>query len=74
MLHIRQNLDVLADKPKLLIWGLKDPVFPPRVIDWWNKIYPGIETHKIEHASHFLQEDAPDKIILWIEKFLENNP
>jgi pimeloyl-ACP methyl ester carboxylesterase len=74
MIHIKDNLHVLADKPKILIWGLKDPVFPESVIDWWNKVYPGIETHKLENASHFLQEDAPDEIIALIKNFLEKNP
>ena len=44
------------------------------MIDWWNKIYPGIETHKIENASHFLQEDAPEQIIPIIKEFLKTNP
>jgi len=74
MLHIRQNLDILADIPKILIWGLRDIVFSKRMIEWWNKIYPGIETYEIENASHFLQEDAPDEITSLIEKFLKNNP
>ncbi|MBD3343151.1 MAG: alpha/beta fold hydrolase [Candidatus Lokiarchaeota archaeon] len=73
MLHIRENLDNLENKPKILIWGLKDPIFPPMLIEWWNKIYPGIETHKIEEASHFLQEDSPKEIIEIIKRFLQNN-
>jgi haloalkane dehalogenase len=70
MHHIRNNLHILNDKKKILIWGMKDPIFPKWMINWWNKIYPGIETHKIENASHFLQEDAPDQIISIILDFL----
>ncbi len=74
MIHIRKNLHKLLDKPKILIWGMKDPIFPTWTIDWWNKIYPGIETYKIENASHFLQEDAPELIISLIKDFLNKYP
>ncbi|MFX0175986.1 MAG: hypothetical protein ACFE85_07135, partial [Candidatus Hodarchaeota archaeon] len=70
MRYIRENLQILKDKKKILIWGMKDPIFPKWMIEWWNKIYPGIETHKIENASHFLQEDAPAEIISIISEFL----
>jgi len=70
MQYVRDNLDKLSDKEKILIWGLKDPIFPERTIGWWNKIYPNIETHKIPTASHFLQEDAPEQIISIIQDFI----
>lgn len=70
MRHVRENLEILKDKSKILIWGMKDPIFLPWVIDWWSKIYPGIETHRIENASHFLQEDSPEEIILHIKDFM----
>ena len=28
---------------------------------------------ELEDASHFLQEDAPDRIVQWIEMFLKAN-
>ena len=74
MMHIRNNLDRLSDKDKILIWGMKDPIFPKWMTEWWNKIYPGIETHKIVSASHFLQEDAPEEIIALITQFLAEHP
>jgi haloalkane dehalogenase len=70
MQYVRDNLEKLSEKEKILIWGLKDPIFPKRTIDWWHKIYPSIETHKISNASHFLQEDAPDQIISIIKAFI----
>lgn len=70
MRYIRQNLEVLKNKDKILIWGMKDPIFPVKRINWWEKIYPGIKVYQIENASHFLQEDAPQKIISIIQKFI----
>ncbi len=74
MKFVRNNLERLEEQKKILIWGVKDPIFPEKLISWWNKIYPGIETHKIKNASHFLQEDAPKQIIDIIKQFLDNNP
>lgn len=70
MQHVRDNLDKLSNKEKVLIWGLKDPIFPEKTIDWWHKIYPNIETHEIPNAAHFLQEDAPKEIISIIQDFI----
>jgi haloalkane dehalogenase len=71
MQYVRNNLDKLSQKEKILIWGLKDPIFPEKTINWWHKIYPEIKTHKIPNASHFLQEDAPQEIISIIHNFIE---
>ncbi|MFX1450022.1 MAG: alpha/beta fold hydrolase [Promethearchaeota archaeon] len=74
MQEIRDNLVLLKDKPKILIWGMKDRIFPPKIIEVWEKIYPGIKSYKIENAAHFLQEDAPDDIIEIIRNFIKENP
>ncbi len=74
MQEIRDNLGLLNDKPKILIWGMKDRIFPPKIIEVWNKIYPGTKCYEIENAGHFLQEDAPDEIIEIIKDFIKENP
>ena len=76
MLETFKNLKKLADRPKILIWGLKDPIFPKLVIDLWKSIYRDLKNsiHLIDNASHFLQEDAPEEIIGYIKSFLEKNP
>jgi len=71
MSYIRNNLSKLTEKQKILIWGMKDVIFPPKTIGWWQKIYPDIAVHKIEDAGHFLQEDAPFEIIKIIKTFIE---
>ncbi|TXT57245.1 MAG: hypothetical protein BAJALOKI1v1_1830005 [Promethearchaeota archaeon] len=72
MTHVRKNLYKLDKKEKILIWGIKDPIFPKKLISWWKNIYPDIDIHKISNASHFLQEDVPDHIIALIKKFLKS--
>jgi pimeloyl-ACP methyl ester carboxylesterase len=40
----------------------------------WQRLYPHATTHELEDASHFLQEDAPERIVGWIEQFLVAHP
>lgn len=70
MHSIVERRNLLRDKDKIIIWGMQDPVFPRFILDWWLSAYPGTETHKLQDASHFLQEDAPDKIVSIIQAFL----
>ena len=71
MKRIEQGLSQFNEIPILLIWGMQDPVLSPVVLHRWQQLYPHAITHELEDASHFLQEDAPERIVQWIETFLE---
>ena len=61
----RLALDVpgkLGDKPTLLIWGMKDPLFPPKSIPQMRATFTDHVLVELPHANHFIQEDAPDRI------------
>ncbi len=60
--------------PTLLLWGMRDPVLRESVLRVWQQKFPHAYTREIEDASHFLQEDTPEKILGYIEEFLEANP
>ena len=53
---------------------MRDPVLPQSVLRTWQRIYPQATAAEIEDASHFLQEDAPERIVLCIAEFLEAHP
>ncbi|MBI4380475.1 MAG: alpha/beta fold hydrolase [candidate division NC10 bacterium] len=74
MKRIEAALVRFSGTPTLLVWGMRDPVLPESVLRTWQRIYPQATTAEIEDASHFLQEDAPKRIVLCIEEFLETNP
>jgi len=74
MKRIEQGLSQFNDRPILLVWGMQDPVLSPEVLRRWQGLYPHAITHEIEDASHFLQEDAPERIVAEIETFLQENP
>ena len=74
MQRIENSLTLFAKIPTLVVWGMLDPVLPDAVLRWWRNIYPQATIHEIEEASHFLQEDAPQRIGCHISEFMAANP
>lgn len=74
MARIEQGLSRFAATPTLLIWGMKDLVLPPTGLHQWQARYPDATTHEIDDANHFLQEDAPERIVGSIAAFLVAHP
>ncbi|EFH88196.1 alpha/beta fold hydrolase [Ktedonobacter racemifer] len=72
MKRIEQSLSQFSQVPILLVWGMRDPVLSPSVLQQWQHLYPQAKTHELEDASHFLQEDAPSRIVQWLEAFLRD--
>ncbi|TFG04613.1 MAG: alpha/beta fold hydrolase [Promethearchaeota archaeon] len=70
MQEVRDNLHLFENTPKIIIWGMKDRIFPPKIIQVWLKQYPNTTVYELSDAGHFLQEDAPEKIIAIIDQFL----
>ncbi|PSR66861.1 haloalkane dehalogenase [Nocardia sp. MDA0666] len=53
----------LGDKPALLVWGMRDPVFRPKTcIPRMRGAFTDVETVELPRARHFIQEQAPNEI------------
>ena len=74
MKRIEEGVSRFAGTPTLLVWGMRDPVLPASVLRRWQRLCPHATTCEIEEASHFLQEDAPERIMKWLAEFLEAHP
>ncbi len=61
-------------RPTLLIWGMRDPMFPPAILEFWKATYPHAEVLELPEARHYLQEDEPEAIASRIVEFLRANP
>ena len=72
--QIEQRLAQFARTPILLVWGMRDPVLGEAVLRLWQQAFPYASTHPIADASHFVPEDAPERIVGWIEAFLVAHP
>lgn len=57
-------------RPALLIWGMRDHVFPAPILGFWRGLYPDAEVVEIPEGKHYIQEDAPAQIAEAIVGFL----
>lgn len=60
----------LARKPAVVIWGTRDPAFPPRLAARWREAIPGAEIVPIEGAGHWPHEERPDEVVAALRRFL----
>ncbi len=69
--HTVERLAAVTEKPTLICWGMRDPVLRPRILANLRRWFAHAEVHELEHASHFVQEDAPGEILPHLLEFLE---
>lgn len=70
LLDIEEKLHLLKDKPMMVIWGAKDFCFTVEFMKKWKKLFPAADVRNIPDAGHYLLEDAHERIIPWVKKFL----
>jgi haloalkane dehalogenase len=69
---IEAGLPNLAGLPAQILWGARDePGFRPVEMQRWQRHLPAHETEVLDDASHFVQEDRPDRVIFAICRVLE---
>lgn len=67
---IERRLPTLADRPSLLVWGMRDWCFRPDCLDRFLAAWPRAEAHRLEDVGHWVMEDAPDESLELVERFL----
>lgn len=65
-----EGLAVLADKPTLILWGLKDFVFDRDYFDAFQQRFPRAEAIGFSDAGHYVIEDAKATIVPKVSEFL----
>ncbi|MGH3102967.1 MAG: alpha/beta fold hydrolase [Gaiellaceae bacterium] len=68
--RVGARLELLRDKPTLIVWGLRDPILKPSLLKAWRRRFPDAEVHELADASHFLQDDAHERIVPLLVDFL----
>ena len=71
LLGIEHSLWMFRERPVAIIWGMKDWCFTPVFYERWIDVFPQAETLELNHAGHWLFEDANDDIVPFIEHFME---
>lgn len=64
---------ILADKPILLLWGMKDPVVKSHNLLKFQEGFSQSKTVQFETAGHFPQEEQPQKMIEALLNFMESD-
>jgi acyl-coenzyme A synthetase/AMP-(fatty) acid ligase/pimeloyl-ACP methyl ester carboxylesterase len=56
------------DRPALMLWGPRDPIFSDFYLDDLIDRLPQADVHRFEGAGHLLAEDAPyaDAVLAWL--------
>ncbi len=65
-----QRRERLRTLPALVVWGMKDPAFPPRLLARWREALPQAEVVEIAGAGHWPHEEEPDRVIAALQHFL----
>jgi cis-3-alkyl-4-acyloxetan-2-one decarboxylase len=68
---LARDSPLVADRPHLVIWGMRDPVFGPPYLADWQRRFPGAEVHRFEQAGHWIVEEASLRILPLMRAFLE---
>src|SRR5262249_5509437 len=65
--------DVVAALPVLIIWGTRDPAFPPRMLDRWCTIV--LKAHVVAlPVGHWPHEEAPAEVTNALREFVDVRP
>ena len=72
--QVDKNLKSFLNFPILICWGEHDFVFDLDYLDEWQRRFPDAEVHRFPDAGHYVLEDAAEKVIPLIERFLSRNP
>ena len=71
---IEEGLAQFKNRPMLILWGGRDPVFTAAFFESWKSRFPGASVRWIDDAGHYVIEDAYERIIPWLNDFLETHP
>ena len=59
-------------KPVSIVWGTRDRVLSPAYVGGlWLDTFPDAQVTLIDGAGHFVQEDAPERVIPLLTRFVE---
>jgi pimeloyl-ACP methyl ester carboxylesterase len=67
---LETGLEVFADRPTQIVWGMRDWCFRPECLERIADRLPQSRISRIEDAGHYLLEDAGDEVLAVVREFL----
>lgn len=59
-----------ADKPAMILWGLKDIAFRRKELERWRHELSNVEVHEFQDCGHSPAEEVPDQLISLLQAFM----
>lgn len=69
--QIEASLPQFRDRPMLICWGGQDFCFNDWFLTQWIERFPAARSHRFEDAGHYVLEDAHERILPLVNRFLE---
>jgi pimeloyl-ACP methyl ester carboxylesterase len=70
--EIEAGLATFADRPVAIVWAMRDIAFTPEVLErLWMRTFPHAQVTRLHDAGHYLQEDAHERIVPELLRFLD---
>lgn len=66
-----EQREQFARLPKLLIWGMKDPMIVPAYLATFCAAFPEADVLRLEGTGHFPQEENPGEVSAAIRTFMQ---
>lgn len=60
-----------AQKPSMILWGMKDPAFRRRELGVWRRALSNASVHELPRCGHFVAEECPQALARQIHAFVE---
>jgi pimeloyl-ACP methyl ester carboxylesterase len=70
----RRRLEIPLDTPTLMIWGEKDVALGKELTYGTDKLVRDLTLHYLPNVSHWVQQEAPEKVNDLIEAWLTERP
>jgi haloalkane dehalogenase len=67
--EVERGLDAVRDRPALIVWPDKDPVFAEEERARWEVVFADHRTVPLRGAGHYIQEEAPAEIVAAIREW-----
>lgn len=71
LVDLESRLSELAVLPSMLIWGMQDWCFRPNCLQRLQEVFCEADIHELEDAGHYVLEDANDRIVPLVHRFLQ---
>lgn len=72
--EVERGLSQFRDRPWMFVWGLRDWCFTPHFLERFLEFFPTAVVHRLPDAGHYVVEDAHERIVPWIDEFLQGRP